>query len=102
MTNISAQELKSRLDAGEKLNIIDVREPEEYAAGNMGGKLIPLGKIMNMQIEELEGLEDQEVILHCKSGRRSMQAGVMLEQAGFKNVVNLTGGIVDWEKLQNS
>lgn len=102
MTNISAQELKNRLDAGEKLNIIDVREPEEYAAGNMGGKLIPLGNIMNMQIEELEGLEDQEVILHCKSGRRSMQAGVMLEQAGFKNVVNLTGGILDWEKLQNS
>ncbi len=99
MTQISAQELKNRLDAGEKLNIIDVREPAEYAEANMGGKLIPLGKIMGLQLEDLEGLEDEEIIVHCKSGRRSMQAGVMLEQAGFKNIVNLTGGILDWQKL---
>ncbi|GAA4460398.1 hypothetical protein GCM10023093_02960 [Nemorincola caseinilytica] len=99
MKQITAAELKQRIDAGEKLNIIDVREPAEYAEYNMGGKLIPLGQIMGMQLEELEDLRNEEVILHCKGGTRSTQAGLMLEQAGFTNVVNLTGGIMAWKQL---
>lgn len=98
MTNITVTELKKRIDAGEKLNLIDVREPSEYAEYNIGAKLIPLGQIANMQLDELDGLQNEEVILHCKMGGRSMQACMILEQAGFKNVVNVTGGIMAWKQ----
>lgn len=100
MKQITAPELKARVDAGEKLHIIDVREPAEYAEYNMGATLIPLGKIMGMQIDELEDLKNEELILHCKGGTRSMQACMMLEQVGFTNVVNLTGGIMAWKELE--
>ena len=76
MQSITVQELKKRLNAGEKLNILDVREPYEYAEYNIGGKLIPLGKIQSMQIDELEDWKEQEVIVHCRSGARSATAGV--------------------------
>ncbi len=99
MNNISVQELKQRIDAGEKLHIIDVREPSEYAEYNIGAKLIPLGQIANMQIDELEDLKDEELIIHCKMGGRSMQACMLLEQFGFKNVVNVTGGIMAWRDM---
>lgn len=100
MKQISAEELKSRMDNGETLNIIDVREPAEYAEYNIGGKLIPLGKIASMQIDELEDLKDQELIFHCKGGSRSSQACMILEQVGFTNVANLTGGVLAFQKLQ--
>src|SRR5215217_5942989 len=99
MQEITVAEVKQRLDAGEKLNIIDVREPSEYAEVNMGGKLIPLGQIMSMQVDELEDLKDEELIMQCRSGKRSMQAGMMLETMGFSNVKNLTGGILAWLDL---
>jgi rhodanese-related sulfurtransferase len=99
MTNITAAELKKRLEDGEQLTIIDVREPSEYAEYNMGGKLIPLGQIMNLQIDDLEEYREKELILHCKAGMRSMQACMMLEQAGFTNLVNLSGGILAWQQL---
>lgn len=99
MQDITVQEVKQRLDAGEKLNIIDVREPDEYAEANMGGKLIPLGQILAFQVDELEDLKDQELIMQCRSGKRSMQAGMMLETMGYSNVKNLTGGILAWQEL---
>jgi rhodanese-related sulfurtransferase len=99
MKNITAEELKARLDAGEKLVIIDVREPAEYAEYNIGGKLVPLGKIAGMQLDDIEDFKDEELIIHCKAGSRSMQACLILETAGFKNVVNLTGGVLAWQKL---
>jgi len=99
MKNITVEELKSRLDAGEQLHIIDVREPSEYAEFNIGGKLVPLGLIMNMQLEDLEDLKNEELIIHCKAGSRSMQACMMLEQAGYTNLVNVTGGMMAWIKL---
>ena len=71
MNNITVEELKKRLDAGEKLNIVDVREPHEKAEFNIGGVLIPLGQIQSMQIDEIEDLKDKEVILYCRSGNRS-------------------------------
>lgn len=100
MNRISAVELQKRLDAGENLHILDVREPAEYAELNMGVKLIPLGQIMNGQIDEIEDWKDKEVIVHCRSGMRSMQACMMLEQQlGFANTVNLEGGIIAWSQL---
>jgi rhodanese-related sulfurtransferase len=98
MQNISVEDLKSRIDAGEKINLIDVREPQEYAEFNLGGKLIPLGKIQTMQIDEIEDLKDEEVIIHCRSGQRSMVACMFLDTLGFKNTKNLTGGVLAWQE----
>jgi rhodanese-related sulfurtransferase len=96
MQTITVEELKTRLEAGEKINLIDVREPNEYAEFNLGGKLIPLGKIQTMQTEELDDLKEEEVILHCRSGQRSMMACMFLDTLGFKNTKNLTGGVLAW------
>lgn len=98
MQNISVEELKSRLDNGEKLNIIDVREPGEYEEFNIGAKLIPLSKIQAMAINEIENLKDEELIVHCRSGQRSMVACLFLETLGFQNTKNLTGGIKEWQE----
>lgn len=97
MTNITAEEVKQRLDAGEDLNLVDVREPDERAAFNIGGLFIPLGKIQTMQTEEIEDLKNEEVIFYCRSGNRSGQACLILETMGFTNVKNLVGGMNDWQ-----
>jgi rhodanese-related sulfurtransferase len=103
MQEISVEELKQRADAGEKLNVIDVREPDEYAEFNIGAKLIPLGNIMSMQIDELDELKNEELIVHCRSGKRSMQACMVLEQMGFTNTKNVIGGVMAWqEKFGNA
>jgi rhodanese-related sulfurtransferase len=99
MKHITASELKQRIEAGENIKIIDVREPAEYAESNMGGILLPLGHIANMQLDDIEDYKNEELIIHCKGGTRSMQACLILEQAGFNNLVNLTGGITAWHKL---
>ena len=96
MENISVQELRSRLQSGEKLNLVDVREPDEHADFNIGGILLPLGKIHGLQFEEIEALKENEVIFYCRSGNRSLQACMFLEMTGFKNVKNLAGGMVEW------
>lgn len=98
MQNITVEELKSRVDAGENLNVIDVREPDEYAKYNLGGKLIPLGQVLNMQLDELEDLKDEEIIVHCHSGKRSLQACMVMETMGFTNLKNLVGGAQAWEE----
>ena len=98
MTNITAQEVKARLDAGEKLNLVDVREPDERAAFNIGGEFLPLGKIQTMQTEEIDDLKNEEVIFYCRSGNRSGQACLILEAMGFTNVKNLVGGMIDWQE----
>lgn len=98
MENISATELKKRIDGGENLNIVDVREPHEHEEFNIGGILVPLGEIRAMQVDELEDLKDQEVIVYCRSGGRSGQAAMILETMGFQNVKNLTGGMLAWQE----
>ncbi len=98
MENISATELKKRIDNGEDLNIVDVREPHEHEEFNIGGILVPLGDIRAMQVDELEDLKNEEVIVYCRSGGRSGQAAMILETMGFTNVKNLTGGMLAWQE----
>jgi rhodanese-related sulfurtransferase len=98
MKTISTEEVKSRLDAGEQLHILDVREPYENTEFNIGGTLLPLGKIQGMQIEDIEDLKNEEVIIYCRSGNRSGQACLILETMGFTNVKNLTGGMLEWRE----
>ena len=87
------------MESGEKINLIDVREPHEYEEFNLGGKLVPLGQIQTMQIDELEDLKEEEVILHCRSGQRSMMACLFLETLGFKHTKNLAGGVLAWQEM---
>ena len=98
MTNITVEELKQKLDAGEKLNLVDVREPHENAEFNIGGKLIPIGNIQSMQIEDIEDLKNEEVIFYCRSGNRSGISAAILDQLGFSNTKNLVGGMLAWQE----
>jgi len=95
-TDISVIELEKRLSAGEKVNLIDVREVHEYEEFNLGGTLITLGELPN-RVDEIEELKGQEVIVHCRSGMRSNAAKQFLMQQGFENVRNLLGGVIDWQ-----
>ena len=98
MQNITAEEVKKRLDKGEKLNLLDVREPHEHADFNIGGLLFPLGKIQSMQVDEIENLKNEEVIVYCRSGNRSGQAAQILDMLGFTDTKNLTGGMLKWQE----
>jgi rhodanese-related sulfurtransferase len=98
MKTITPDELKARMDAGEQLNIVDVREPNEHAEFNIGGTLLPVGQIMAMQTDAIEDLKDKEVIFYCRSGNRSGQACMFAETMGFTNVVNLAGGMLAWRE----
>ncbi|HSB91973.1 MAG TPA: rhodanese-like domain-containing protein [Flavitalea sp.] len=98
MQNITVEELKQRMDAGEKIQLVDVREPVENAEFNIGGTLLPLGKIQMMQVDDIDDLKDEELVLYCRSGNRSGQAAYFLESMGFKNVKNLTGGMLAWKE----
>ena len=98
MTNITADEVKQRMDAGEELHLVDVREPDERAAFNIGGNFLPLGKIQTMQTEDIDELKNDEIIFYCRSGNRSGQACLILETMGFTNVKNLAGGMIDWQE----
>jgi rhodanese-related sulfurtransferase len=98
MDIITVEELKRRMDAGEKLNIIDVREPDEYEAFNIGAKLIPVGRFQMMDVDELLPLKEEEVIIHCRSGKRSATACQILDTMGFTNTRNLEGGMLAWQE----
>jgi sulfur-carrier protein adenylyltransferase/sulfurtransferase len=90
---MQVEELKRRLDAGEDLYVLDVREPHEYQICNIGGHLIPLGDLAK-RVNELDS--SREIVAHCRSGVRSAKAVGFLQQAGFKKVHNLAGGILAW------
>lgn len=96
MNSISVSELKTRLDNGEQLHVIDVREPNEYNEVNIKATLLPLSQLRNFDADIIESLKNEEIIVHCKSGMRSMEACNILSQMGFEKPVNLTGGIMAW------
>jgi molybdopterin/thiamine biosynthesis adenylyltransferase/rhodanese-related sulfurtransferase len=90
---IAPRELKARLDRGDNLFILDVRESHEYQICNLGGYLIPLGDL-SKRVNELDS--SREIVAHCRSGKRSAEASEFLRQAGFRKVLNLKGGILAW------
>lgn len=98
MQTITVEELKAKLTAGEKMNLIDVREPHEHEAFNIGGILLPLGQVQTMQLDAIESMKDEPIYVYCRSGNRSGQACLILETAGFKNTINITGGMLAWEE----
>ena len=90
---LSVKELKHRMDAGEDVFILDVREPYEYQIANIGGKLIPQNDVPQ-RLAEID--RDREIVVHCRSGVRSQRIAELLSQAGYPKVVNLAGGILAW------
>src|SRR5271170_3532229 len=90
---ITPRELKARLDRGDDLYVLDVREPHEYQICNIGGHLIPLGDL-SRRVNELDS--SREIVAHCRSGKRSAEAAEFLRKAGFKKLWNLKGGILAW------
>lgn len=101
MEEITATELKKRMDNGDDIQLIDVRQPDEYAFAKIeGAKLIPLGEIVN-RMDELN--QDRETIVHCKAGGRSAQAIEALKRAGYTGELkNLRGGITAWSNEVDS
>jgi len=95
MEEISSTELKNRLDAGDDLQIIDVREDNEVALGTIpNAKHIPLAQVLG-RMDELE--PDRETVVYCKMGGRSARAIDALQRSGFPGkLINLRGGIIGW------
>ncbi|WP_010289297.1 rhodanese-like domain-containing protein [Kurthia massiliensis] len=93
MKEISTDALQAKLEAGETLNLIDVREVDEVAAGHIPGIInIPLG-LLEFRMHELD--KNKPYIMICRSGGRSGQATAFLQSQGY-DVTNMTGGMLDW------
>ena len=90
---ITVRELKGRMENGEKVSVLDVREPHEYEVANIGARLIPLGELPE-RLVELD--RDENFAVHCKTGGRSARAVKLMQEAGFQNVYNVKGGITAW------
>src|SRR5215210_7409913 len=92
---ITVQELKQKMDDGEDINVLDVREPHEYEVANIGVKLVPLGELPR-RLAEFD--QNENFAIHCKTGGRSAKAVKLLQDAGFGSVHNVKGGITAWSE----
>jgi rhodanese-related sulfurtransferase len=97
MNSISASELHAKFKAGQSPVLLDVREELEFHTFNIGGENIPLGHLIQ-SIEDLEIDLEEEIVVICQRGIRSLTACSVLEAAGFKNVINLSDGLLGWQK----
>lgn len=100
MTDIDAKEVFDRLQNGEHLNLLDVRGEMEFHTFNIGGINVPLPDLQE-NIDDIEWNKDDEIIVICKVGLRSATAKSILELKGYKNIRNLTGGLIAWQKNQS-
>jgi len=98
MGEITVEELRQKMDNNEPFIFIDVREPYEYEEFNLGARLIPLGDFVD-NIPALEEFKNDEIIIHCRSGKRSGMATEVLTNAGFPNVRNMIGGVLRWQEV---
>ena len=92
---MSVQELKQRLDAGDNLFVLDVREPFEFQIANIGGRLIPMNEVPR-RMAEID--RNREIVVHCAVGARSQRVAEFLKQNGYEKVSNLAGGIKAWSE----
>lgn len=97
----SVQELKQREKEDETdYVLLDVREDHERSEYNIGGIHVPLGQL-SMSMDKLTPHRDDEIIVYCRSGKRSAMAKELLSQSGFKNVRNLEGGMLAYQELKD-
>src|SRR5690606_20470579 len=93
MKEITVEELKSKIDNNEDFQLIDVREEIEYETSHINGEPIPLADVV---LEQEKVSRDKPVIIHCRSGKRSAQAIMLVEREVFDTLYNLQGGILAW------
>ena len=98
-SEISVHQLKERIEKGEKVFLLDVREPYEYKVANLSGHLIPLGQLAD-RVQELD--REKEIVVYCHHGNRSAFAVQFLKNEGFESVLNLAGGIDAWSQEVDS
>ena len=98
--SISAIELSDRVQNGEAINLLDVREPIEFSTFNIGGKNMPLSSLSS-SLDDLNYNKTDEIIVICKIGMRSETARALLQENGYQNVRNLTGGLIALQKINN-
>lgn len=94
--DITVEELKEKMERGDRFVLIDVRDPEEHEDFNIGGYLVPIRRFQ-MAIPDFAAHKCDEVIIYCRSGRRSGIAKDLLELEGFTKARNLLGGMLDWQ-----
>jgi rhodanese-related sulfurtransferase len=95
---ISAVEFHSRLQSGDAINLLDVREVIEFSTYNIGGQNLPLSQL-SASIDQLDYNKTDEIVVICKIGMRSETACTLLQENGYQNVRNLTGGLIALQKL---
>jgi rhodanese-related sulfurtransferase len=100
MSPINATELVSRLQNGDVINLLDVREPIEYATYNIGGQNIPLSTLPTA-LNRINYNKNDEIVVICKVGLRSQTATTLLNQSGYINARNLTGGLLALQKIRS-
>jgi len=96
---ISATEFTDRIQKGETVNLLDVREPIEFSTYNIGGQNLPLSKLASA-LDELNYNKTDEIVVICKIGMRSETARALLQENGYENVRNLAGGLIALQKLK--
>lgn len=101
MEDITVQEFRQRREAGEKINLLDVRELWEFEEDNLDALLIPLGELPT-RFTEIEHWKDEEIVVHCRTGGRSGKAKEFLKTKGFTKVRNLLGGITEYNKITDN
>ncbi len=94
---ITVQQLNEKIKNKDNFVLIDVREDYEYEEFNINGQHIPLGNLM-AELPNLEQYKDADIVVHCRSGKRSAMAQEVMLQAGFKDVKNLIGGVIAWQE----
>jgi len=98
VAEISATELKKRLDTGEDIVLLDVREPHELAICKLASAVhIPLGSLLD-RLDEMKSCQEKEIVVFCRSGKRSERAAQFMQEKGYRKVKNLAGGILAWAK----
>ena len=97
---MAPQELVARMAAEAPPVVLDVRTPQEYAAGHVPGAINMPHKAMADRLAEVLGFRDREVVLYCERGKRSDMAGAVLREAGFASVSHLQGHMVEWRHQQ--
>ena len=95
MKQITPAELKNWMSTGREFSLVDVREPWEHAAYNIGGELIPMGDLVK-RLADLP--KESDVVLYCEKGIRSVLAIQRLETFGYTNLINLSGGMKAWRE----
>ena len=100
MKEISVKDLKSKMDAGDEFQLIDIREQYEVEMAEIGGEHIPMGEVL-ANLDKIR--KDVPVVIHCRSGNRSGNMVMYLDAQGYENLYNLSGGIIAWaQEIDNS